>query len=465
MADAFAPYKVNANPSNHLFNTLQVHAGHKPDSQTLSRAVPIYATASYVFQDADHARRVCTNEEAGYVYSRIANPTVEVFEKRCAALEGGTAAVATSSGQAAVFQTIVLLAQAGDNIIASRNLYGGSYSCLKTLLPRLGIEVRWLDVGDRPDNVASLIDERTKLVFVETIGNPRCSVPDVRGMADKAHEAGVPLVVDNTFGACGYFCRAKDHGADVVVHSATKWIGGHGTTVGGVVVDSGTFDWAAHPKRFPHIAAAGDELMGFSYAKLFGNAFAMALRIDVVMEVGGVLNPFAAQQLILGLETLSLRCERIARNSMQLAQFLESHENRLGSVPCNTRDHEWAEKLLKNGYGGVLSIGVVGGNKASKHVINNFRLVSNMTNVGDSKTMATHPWSSTHVIMSEADRIAAGVTEDLIRISIGTEAIEDIIEDFDNALKSIPVEDVGDGIKEQEKTASDSGFESSNSGA
>ncbi|KAI2628688.1 O-acetylhomoserine/O-acetylserine sulfhydrylase [Hypoxylon sp. NC1633] len=462
MPDAFAPYKVDPNPSEHLFNTLQVHAGHTPDSQTRSRAVPIYATASYVFKDADHAQRVCTNEEPGY-------PTVEVFEKRCAALEGGTAAVATSSGQAAVFQTIILLAQSGDNIIASRNLYGGSYSCLKTLLPRLGITVRWLDAGDSPENVTSLIDERTKLVFVETIGNPRCTIPDLRGIADAAHAAGVPLVVDNTFGACGYFCRVKDHGADIIVHSATKWIGGHGTTVGGVVVDSGSFDWAAHPDRYPHLAKTSDDVMGFSYARLFGNAaFAMALRIDIVMEAGGVLSPYAAHQLIVGLETLSLRCERIAANSLKLAQFLESHERvawvLYPGLPSNVGDHKRAKKLLHGGFGGVLSIGIVGGNAASKHVINSFRLVSNMTNVGDSKTMATHPWSSTHVIMSEADRIAAGITEDLIRISIGTEAIDDIKADFDNALQSIPADIIEEAnTAREDDVPSDSGFESSDS--
>ncbi|KAI1818681.1 O-acetylhomoserine/O-acetylserine sulfhydrylase [Poronia punctata] len=463
-SDPFAPYKVNANPSAHQFNTLQVHAGHKPDKQTRARAVPIYATASYVFDDSDHARRVCTNEEAGYVYSRISNPTVEVFEKRCAALEGGSAAVATGSGQGAVFQTIILLAQTGDNIIASRNLYGGSYSCLKTLLPRLGIQVRWLDAGDHPENVARLIDERTKLVFVETIGNPRCTIPNLRGIADVAHEAGIPLVVDNTFGACGYFCRVKDFGANIIVHSATKWIGGHGTTVGGVVVDAGNFDWAAYPDRFPHIGKPSGDVMGFCYAKAFGNAaFAMALRIDVVMESGGVLNPFAAQQLILGLETLSLRCERIANNSLRLARYLESHERiawvLYPGLPSNGENHERAKTVLKSGFGGVLSVGIVGGNEASKYVIDNFKLISNMTNVGDSKTMATHPWSSTHVIMSEADRIGAGVTEDLIRISIGTECIEDIERDFDQALQSIPLELIKSSIKED--VPSDSGFESS----
>ncbi|KAI1328956.1 O-acetylhomoserine/O-acetylserine sulfhydrylase [Xylariaceae sp. FL0255] len=420
MADVYAPYKVNANPSAYLFDRLSVHAGHKPDVQTRSRA-------SYVFDNAEHAPRVCTNEEARYVYSRIANPTVEVFEKRCAALEG----------------TIILLAQSGANIIASRNLYGGSYSCLKTLLPRLGIQVRLLDAGDRPEDVARLIDDRTKMVFVETIGNPRCSVPNLQGMADAAHSAGVPFVVDNTFGACGYCCRAKDHGVDIIIHSVMKWIGGHGTMVGGVVVDAGTFDWAKRPDRFPFLAKPNEALMGFCYAKQFGNTtFAIALRIDVIMESGGVLNPFAAQQLILSLETLALRCDKIAQNSLRLARFLKQHERiawvLYPGLPSNEGDHARAKKVLKNGFGGVLSIGIVGGNAASKHVINSFKLVSHMTSVGDSKTMATHPWSSTHVIMSESDRIAAGITEDLIRISTGTEAIEDIENDFIQALNTIP---------------------------
>ncbi|KAH8660705.1 Cys/Met metabolism PLP-dependent enzyme-domain-containing protein [Tricladium varicosporioides] len=442
MSDPFTPYKVTSGDTGRKYNTLQVHAGHKPDSQTRSRAVPIYATASYVFTDSEHAKRVCSNQEAGYVYSRISNPTVEVFEKRAAALEGGSAAVACASGQSAVFQSILNLAGSGDNIVASINLYGGTYSLFKTLLPRLGITVKWA-ANDSPTEVAELIDLKTKMVFVETIGNPRGSVPDLQAIANVAHREGVPFIVDNTFGACGAFCRVIDHGADIVVHSATKWMGGHGTTVGGVVIDSGRFDWGANSDRFPHLTEETGP-MKFSYWKIFGKtAFAMALRINVVMEVGSVLNPFAAQQLLLGMETLSLRCERIASNTLALARYLESHP-RISWVNYpgleTNKYYALAKKYLTGGFGGVLSFGIKGGAKASDVVVNKFQVVSNMTNVGDSKTMATHPWSSTHVIMSVEDRIQAGITEDLIRLSVGTEDIEDLTIDLCQALAAIPQE-------------------------
>jgi O-acetylhomoserine/O-acetylserine sulfhydrylase len=365
---------------------------------------------------------------------------VEVFEKRCAALEGGSAAVACASGQSALFQTIVMLANSGDNIISSINLYGGSYSLFKTLLPRLGITVRWAPT-ESPEEIASLIDERTKMVYVETIGNPRCSVPDLRGISDVAHAQGVPFVVDNTFGACGAFCRVLDHGADLVVHSATKWMGGHGTTVGGVVIDGGRFDWGASASKYPHLTDP-DGPMGFSYWKEFGPiAFAFALRINVVMEVGSVLNPFAAQQLLIGLETLSLRCDRIASNTLAVARFLDAHD-RVSWVNYpgleNDTYHAFGRKYLTGGYGGVLAFGIRGGSEASNTVINSIKLVSHMTNVGDSKTMATHPWSSTHVIMSEDERLRAGVTPDLIRFSVGTEDVQDLIEDLAQALAQIP---------------------------
>ncbi|KAM5478034.1 Homocysteine/cysteine synthase [Microsporum canis] len=371
------------------------------------------------------------------VYSKIANPTVEVFERRAAALEGGSAAVATASGQSAVFQTILNLAGSGDNIISSVNLYGGSYSMFKTLLPRLGIEVRWA-TSEKPEEITGLIDEKTKMVFVETIGNPRCSVPDLRRISDIAHLQGVPLVVDNTFGACGAFCQVIDHGADIVVHSATKWMGGHGTTVGGVIIDSGRFNWGQSATLFPHLAEKSGPL-NFAYYEAFGNcAFAVALRINVVMEVGSVLGPFAAQQLLLGLETLSLRCERIGSNTLKIARFLES-DPRIGWVnyPGLERNeyHELAKKYLTGGFGGVLSFGVKGGTRATEILIDH---------VDDSKTMMTHPWGSTHVIMSEKDRVGAGITEDLLRLSVGTEDVEDLIHDFDQALASpdLPLENV-----------------------
>ncbi|KAJ3962688.1 hypothetical protein N0V92_000582 [Colletotrichum tropicale] len=444
MTDAFAPFKVDVGlESERAFDTRQIHAGAKPDPATKARAVPIYATASYIFTDSEHARRVCSNEEAGYVYSRIANPTVEVLEKRIAALEDGTAAVACASGQSAVFQTIMCLAHTGDNIVASTALYGGSYSLFKTLLPRMGVSVRWVPTDDA-EAYRPLIDDRTKLVFVETVGNPRVSIPDLQAIADIAHEHHVPFVVDNTFGAGGFWCPVVSFGADIVVHSATKWLGGHGTTVGGVIVDSGRFDWTKAGARFPHLTQTSDGPMAFSFAGNFGNvAFAMALRIEVVMEVGSVLNPFAAQQILLGMETLSLRCDRIAANALQIARFLAEHDRtKWISYPGLPTDkyHERAKKYLRRGFGGVLSFGVKGGTVGSKAFVDALRLVSNMTNVGDCKTMATHPWSSTHAIMTEQDRLNAGITEDLIRLSVGTEDVNDIMNDIRRGLEAIPDE-------------------------
>ncbi|KAL6229012.1 hypothetical protein BDW75DRAFT_246117 [Aspergillus navahoensis] len=420
MSDPFAPFKVDvAVESQRAFSTRQIHSGAKPDPTTKARAVPIYATASYVFTDSEHARRVCSNEEAGYVYSRISNPTVEVLEKRVAALEGGSAAVACASGQAAVFQTVLSLAHTGDNVVSSTNVYGGTYSLFKSVLPRIGITVKWIH-DDDPESYRRLIDDRTKLIFVETVGNPR---------------------VDNTFGAGGFWCPVIEHGADIVIHSATKWLGGHGTTVGGVIVDSGRFDWTASG-RFPHLTKKSDGPMDFSYATAFGNcAFALALRIEVVMEVGGVMNPFAAHQILLGIETLSLRCERIASNALQIAQFLSDHPLvSWVSYPGLPGDkyHARAIKYLRRGFGGVLAFGVKGGNVGSCAFVDALKLVSYMTNVGDCKTMATHPWSSTHSIMSEQDRLDAGVTEDLIRLSVGTEDVEDIIDDLSRAFNAIP---------------------------
>ncbi|KAK1473865.1 O-acetylhomoserine (thiol)-lyase [Colletotrichum tamarilloi] len=438
--DAFQPYKVEKFDDGLRYDTLQVHGGHRPDIETHARAVPIYNSVSFIFTDSEHAKRVCATQEAGYFYSRVSNPTVAVFEKRAAALEGGTAAVATASGQAAIFNTIIGLAGAGDNVVASINLYGGTYSLFKTLLPRLGITVKWAKQETR-EEFARHIDENTKLLFVESIGNPRCSIPDLQGLADVAHENHVPFVVDNTFGACGTWCRPIEFGADIILHSATKWMGGHGTTVGGVIIDCGTFDWGAAGHRFPRMIMK-DGPMSFSYWKAFGNiSFAMAMRIDILMEVGSILSPASAQQLLIGMETLSLRCERHTKNTMAVAQFLESHP-RIAWVNYpgleKNQYHGNAKKYLRNGYGGVLSFGPKGGDVASKMLMNFVKVISHQTNVGDSKTLATHPWNSTHVIMSEKDRREAGITPAFIRFSVGTEDVRDIIEDLDQALARLP---------------------------
>ncbi|KAF4549846.1 Homocysteine synthase-like protein 2 [Elsinoe fawcettii] len=440
--DPFQPYKVEKYDEGLRYDTLQVHAGHRPDKETHARAVPVYNSVSFVFTDSAHAKRVCATEEAGYFYTRISNPTVGVFEKRAAALEGGTAAVAFASGQATIFNTIICLASAGDNVVASINLYGGTYSLFKTLLPRLGISVKWAKRETR-EEYEKLIDENTKLLFVETIGNPRCSVPDMQDLADLAHENLLPFVVDNTFGACGTWCKPKDFGADIILHSATKWMGGHGTTMGGVVIDCGTFDWGKAGSRFPRLMCK-DGPMSFSYWKAFGEvAFAMALRLDILMEVGAILSPTSAQQLLIGMETLSLRCEKHATNTMAVARFLESHP-RVAWVQYpgleSNEYHQNAKRYLKNGFGGVLAFGPKGGDVASKMLLNHVKVISHQTNVGDSKTLATHPWNSTHVIMSEKDRREAGITPAFIRFSVGTEDVRDIIEDLDQALAKLPQE-------------------------
>ncbi|CAN9394573.1 unnamed protein product [Alternaria alternata] len=403
--DPLQPYKIDKFDDGLRYDTLQIHGGHRPDKETHARAVPIYNSV-----------RVDTST----VESPTTQPTVAVFEKRAAALEGGTAAVATSSGQAAIFNTIICLAGAGDNIIASINLYGGTYSLFKTLLPRLGITVKWAKRETR-EEFEQYIDDKTKMIFVETIGNPRCSIPDLQDLGDLAHENNIPFVVDNTFGACGTWCRPIDFGANIIVHSATKWMGGHGTTLGGVIIDCGTFDWGKAIHRFPRLSNK-DGPMSFSYWKSFGNiCFAMAMRIDILMEVGSMLAPASAQQLLIGMETLSIRIAWVNYPGLE------------GNIY-----HENAKRYLKNGFGGVLAFGPKGGEVASKMLMNYVKVVSHQTNVGDAKTLATHPWNSTHVIMSEKDRREAGITPAFIRFSVGIEDVQDIIDDLDQALAKLP---------------------------
>ncbi|TVY21080.1 Homocysteine synthase [Lachnellula arida] len=424
-------------PDSTHFETQQLHAGQEPDPATNARAVPIYSTTSFTFNDSAHGARLFGLKEFGNIYSRIMNPTVDVFEKRMAALEGGIAAVAASSGQAAQFMTIAALAHAGDNIVSTTNLYGGTYNQLKVFLPRLGINTKFIK-GDKAEDFAAAIDENTKAVYLESIGNPRYNIPDFEAIAKVAHEKGVPVVVDNTFGAGGYFIRPIDHGADIVVHSATKWIGGHGTTIGGVVVDSGKFDWGKNGKRFPEMVEESPGYHGLKFWETFGPiTFAIRLRVEILRDCGSSLNPFGAFQLIQGIETLSLRAERHASNSITLARWLEKNPHvswvsypGLESHPS----HELAKKYLKRGFGGVLSFGVKGGGAAGSQVVDGFKLISNLANVGDSKTLAIHPWSTTHEQLSDDEKLASGVTEDLIRISVGTEHIDDIIGDFEQSF-------------------------------
>lgn len=363
------------------FETLQIHAGQAPDPATKSRAVPVYQTTSFTFDDSAHGARLFGLKEFGNIYSRIMNPTVDVFEKRVAALEGGVAAVATSSGQAAQFLAISALAHAGDNIVSTSNLYGGTYNQFKVFFPRLGINTKFVN-GEDPKDIAAAIDDKTKAVYVETIGNPRYNVPDFEAIAKVAHEKGVPLVVDNTFGAGGYFAQPFKHGADIIVHSATKWIGGHGTSIGGVVVDSGKFDWAANAKRFPQFNDPSPGYHGLKFVDTFGAlAFIIRVRVEILRDVGACLAPFNAQQFILGLETLSLRGERHAQNALKLAKWLETRpEVAWVSYPGleSHPSHQLAKKYLPRGFGGVLSFGVKGGAEAGSQVVDGFKLISNL---------------------------------------------------------------------------------------
>ena len=419
------------------YETLQLHAGQEADPTTGSRAVPIYQTSSYVFDDSDHAARLFGLEEFGNIYTRIMNPTTDVFEKRIAALEGGAAAVATSSGQAAQLLAIVTLAQAGDHIVSTSYLYGGTYNQFKVALPRLGIDVTFVD-GDDPEDLAAAIQDNTKAVYVESIGNPRYNVPDLDRIAEVAHAAGVPLIVDNTFGAAGYLVRPIDHGADVVVASATKWIGGHGTSIGGVIVDSGNFDWRSG--KFPLFTEPAPGYHGLVFSDVFGPegpfgniAFAIRARVEGLRDFGAAPSPFNSFLLLQGLETLSLRVQRHVDNALELARWLDTHEQvswvsypGLESHPS----HETANRLLRNGYGAVLSFGIAGGYEDAKRFIDSLQLVSHLANVGDAKTLVIHPASTTHQQLSADEQATAGVSPDLIRVSVGIEHIDDIREDF-----------------------------------
>ncbi|KAH9927626.1 O-acetylhomoserine ami [Fomitopsis serialis] len=417
------------------FETLQLHAGQVPDSASNARAPPIYASTSFVFNDSEHAADLFAGRKVGYMYSRVSKPTVEVFEARMAALEGGVAAVAASSGQSAQFMAISAIAGAGDNIVSTSFLYGGV-----VYLKKFGIGAKFV-TGEGPDAFAAAIDEKTKAIYVESIGNPKYNVVPLPELAQVAHEHKIPLIVDNTFGMGGYLVRPIDHGADIVVHSATKWIGGHGTTIAGVVIDSGKFDWVGSGK-FPMFTEASEGYHGLVFSEAFGPmAFAMVCRLIVLRDLGSCMNPFAAFLLLQGLETLSLRAERHSQNALALARFLEQHPkvtwvSYLG-LESHT-SHQLAQQLLRpNMYGGMLSFGVKGDAKAGSAVVDNLRLASNLANVGDAKTLVIHPATTTHQQLSSEEQLASGVTPDLIRVSVGIENVADIIADFEEALKVI----------------------------
>ena len=427
------------------FETLQLHAGHQPDSATNARAVPIYATTSFTFNDSQHGANLFALKEFGNIYTRIMNPTTDMFEQRVAALEGGAAALATSSGQAAQLLAISTIAQAGDNIVSTSYLYGGTYNQFKVTFPRLGIRVRFAN-GDDPDSIERLIDDRTKAVYLETIGNPRFNVPDFEKIAGIAKKHGVPLIVDNTFGACGYLCRPIDYGADIVVQSATKWIGGHGNTIGGVIVDAGTFPW--DNGKFPTFTEPSPGYHGLNFWETFGPqgvlganvAFIIRARVEGLRDLGPCQHPFGSFLLIQGLETLSLRVQRSCDNALELAQWLDGHAGvewvSYPGLPDHPY-HETAKKYLRNGFGAVLAFGIKGGAKAGPAFVDNLKLASHLANVGDAKTLVIHPASTTHQQLAAEEQLASGVTPDLIRISVGIEHIEDIKADIQQALAAV----------------------------
>ncbi len=428
--------------NDHRFETLQLHAGQEPDPATGSRAVPIYQTTSYTFENAAHGANLFALKEFGNIYTRIMNPTTDVFEKRVAALEGGVAALATASGQSAQFLALTNILESGDNFITTSSLYGGTYNQFKVSFKRLGIEARFVN-GDAPEEFEERIDERTKAIYVETIGNPGFSIPDFEKIASIAKRNGIPLIVDNTFGAAGYLFRPIEHGANVVVQSATKWIGGHGTSVGGVIVDAGNFNWGNG--KFPAFTEPAEGYHGLNFWEVFGEpgsfgniAYIIRARVEGLRDYGPALSPFNAFLFLQGLETLSLRVQRHTENALALAKWLEEHPS-VESVSYpgleSSPYHALAKKYLHNGFGGVLTFKVKGGYDAAVHFINNVKLASHLANVGDAKTLVIHPASTTHQQLTEFEQLAAGVQPDQIRVSVGIEHIDDITADFEGAFQ------------------------------
>lgn len=427
--------------SNYRFETLQVHAGHDVDKDTNSRAVPVYQTTSYTFNSAEHAANLFGLKEFGNIYTRLMNPTTDVFEKRIAALHGGIAALAVSSGHAAQFIALTNILQQGDNFVSSPYLYGGSFNQFKVSLKRLGIEARF-SKDNEPENFETLIDENTKALYLETIGNPTLNVPDFEKIAEVAKKHNIPLIVDNTFGAGGYLFAPLKHGANIVVESATKWIGGHGSSLGGVIVDGGNFDWSNG--KFPSLSEPNESYHGLKFTDVFGVgsqfgniAFIIKARVEGLRDFGSSIAPFNSFLLIQGLETLSLRLERTVENAHKLAEYLEQNKNvervlypGLESFP----GHETAKKYFKNGFGGVLNFEIRGGKEEAIKFIDKLKLASHVANVGDVKTLVINPASTTHEQLSDWERSAAGIQPGQIRVSVGIEHIDDIIADFEQAF-------------------------------
>ncbi len=424
-------------------STIGLHVGQEePDSATGSRAVPIYLTSSYVFNDTEHAANLFGLKEFGNIYTRIMNPTTEVFEKRVAAVEGGKTALAVSSGMSAIFLTILNVTELGDNVVSGDNLYGGTYELFNYTLPKLGRTVKFVD-SEKPDEFNEAIDEKTKAIYVESLGNPKLDVPDFEVLAEIAHNAKIPLIVDNT--ATVGILKPIEHGADISVLSATKYIGGHGTSIGGVIVDSGKFNWGNG--KFPEFTEPDPSYHGLKYWETFGDfpevgniAFTIRARVVLLRDLGPALSPFNAFQFLQGLETLEIRVQRHAENALKVAKYLKTHEKvKWVSYPGLEDDpkHKTASKYLKGGYGGLIGFGIKGGLESAQKFIESVKLFSHLANIGDSKSLVIHPSSTTHQQLTREEQETTGVTEDFIRLSIGIEDIEDIIADIDQALKKI----------------------------
>lgn len=429
---------------NYRFETLQLHAGQEVEGTTGSRAVPIYQTTSYVFKDSEHAANLFALKEFGNIYTRIMNPTTDVFEKRIAALEGGVMALATGSGQAAQFLALNNALTVGDNVVSSSYLYGGTYNQFKVAFKRLGIDVRFAK-GDSIESFESLIDENTKAFYVESIGNPKFNVVDLEALGKLAQKHEIPLFVDNTFGAAGYLVRPIDYGANVVTHSATKWIGGHGTSIGGVIVDAGNYNWGNG--KYPQFSEPAEGYHGLVFSSIFGPdgpfgniQFAIRARVEGLRDFGAAISPFNSFLLLQGLETLSLRVQRSVDNALELAKWLEVHplvEKVNYSSLESSHYYDLAQKYAPKGAGAVLSLNLKGTREQAAAVVNNLNLISHLANVGDAKTLIIHPSSTTHQQLSDAEQLASGVEPTLLRISVGIEHIDDIKEDLQQAFEAV----------------------------
>ena len=428
--------KMAEETKDYHFNTLALHGGQEIDSATNSRAVPIYQTTSYVFNDADHAARLFALQEFGNIYTRLMNPTTDVFEKRIAALEGGAAALATASGQAAETLTIMTLARNGDEIVSTTSLYGGTYNLFHYTLPKFGINVKFADGADY-DAIEAAINEKTRAIYTETVGNPKLDVIDIERLAEIAHRHNLPLVIDNTVPSPA-LCNPIKFGADIVIHSATKYIGGHGTTIGGVIVDAGNFDWKASG-RFADFSEPDPSYHGISYTEAFGNlAFILKARVQGLRDTGAAISPFSSWQLLQGTETLHLRVERHSENALEAAKFLQNHELvEWVNYPKleSSKYKDLADKYMPNGGCSIVTFGIKGGFEAGKKFINSVKLFSLLANIGDAKSLVIHPASTTHSQLTEDEQKTTGVTADLIRLSVGIEDLRDILADLDNALK------------------------------